>query len=745
MKLKRSLSNHTHVCAIMAFWLLLMWFLVQVGATWVRSPAVRALDPAVEGTTVHLCLFSDRELGLTATLASAALNSKHAILHAWVVTDNASAVSAASNRLGVMGLSTRLRVHPLALSAVVAQLLADGHRPVWTWPQYNSSVRNDHGGWDTAWARTTTAHPGSWDASPMHAHPLNHLRFYIPYIRELQSLDRVLFVDDDLVIQGDVAHAWRAKDVVPAGRALVGACEIWGYDKDNAAFRHRGSHSNYAHSSALPQVGRAMPDTLCSAHSASSHACVGSKFWPNLFAQAKMIGGGGQQLDLEEEIEWNFGFTLLDLETWRRVGLTRTYEAWMRANYEWHIFPETSLMYGLGIAFLAFSGRVACWSHLEMQPPFHVRDGLGYVAFVELQFSGINPADFVLAADVLHYDGWRKPWAVAGSGPDPVFSLPFRETLKGRAASEYASELVHAVMTEPMKKADDWAPFVLFSEPGSGAEALMRALDAAPRVCSSGAFDGLGRRIGFPLHVLAPRDRSPRFFDRRTPALRMPCYAGFLREWVPRVQRNYNELCGSDTVEPVVLTSLNVSRVRPHVPRLCAWVRALGGHVSGSAPLSQSQLVSEYLSRLLNGDDTLWPCRCPHDTRHFGIFFNTDWVGAQFNLGENYDSGDSAPSMWAALQATRPRVVWLTRTNPVEQILERRKLFSPGQGSEAFLDAVAQHGHEIAAEVEARERQRAYIAARLEGSGVVPLRLSSERCSSDAEECVAAVVHFLKA
>eukprot|EP00466_Bigelowiella_natans_P003839 jgi/Bigna1/131385/aug1.14_g6093 len=422
--------------------------------------------------SIHICVFSDRVEGLKCTLKSAALNAADPEkIHIWVVTDNSTAVGEAAAYLNDTGIT----IHTLQLDKVVNNLLRTGYEPVWTWDVYNSSVRDGNANWDPAWVNENTALPGVWDHSTMHMHPLNHLRFYIPYIKEFSKLDRILFMDDDLIIQGDVQQAWDAKANLTDGKVLAGACEIWKWGDATSTFEYSGKDSSYAKSSALAQVGRDIEETFCGAN--RNAWCVGSSHWENLHKRSIQING--KPFEPESQPEWNFGFVLFDLEKWKKIGLTDTYEKWMRANYDDHIFPETSLMYGLGIPFLAYYDRVQCWDDIT-EPKINIRDGFGYITYPEFQFNGLNTS-YITSGFVLHYDGWLKPWYPEA---DPIFAIPYEKTMANVRFSEYKLLLEDPITVK--QKLDLKGSFLVLSEPRAGSEWYMSVLDQNPLVCATG-------------------------------------------------------------------------------------------------------------------------------------------------------------------------------------------------------------------------------------------------------------------
>ena len=69
----------------------------------------------------------------------------------------------------------------------------------------------------------------------------------------------------------------------------------------------------------------------------------------------------GRPIALEAQKVWNFGLTRFNLTEWRRRNMTAVFQAFLAANYEHRVWPETSLSFGLGISYMAFADRVRCW------------------------------------------------------------------------------------------------------------------------------------------------------------------------------------------------------------------------------------------------------------------------------------------------------------------------------------------------------------------------------------------------
>jgi lipopolysaccharide biosynthesis glycosyltransferase len=112
---------------------------------------------------------------------------------------------------------------------------------------------------------------------------------------------------------------------------------------------------------------------------------------------------------------WNFGFSLFALDSWRALNLTVSYEKVMRESYRLHVFPETTLTFGLGAAYIAFAGAVKCWKDSHN---VKVRDGFGFVEYSSFE-QAFGDGFLATSVDVLHYTGPHKPW-------EPITTIDFR-------------------------------------------------------------------------------------------------------------------------------------------------------------------------------------------------------------------------------------------------------------------------------------------------------------------------------
>ena len=178
------------------------------------------------------------------------------------------------------------------------------------------------------------------------ASPLNFARFYLPRLLP-RGVRRVLYLDADTIVRGDLRIVWRVALSPGAVAAAV--------PRHEAHFRY----SRYA------------------------RRCA------HLFAERY----GGKQLNTSGET-FNAGVVLYDLARWEAANLTLEAEWWMGQ----HLAAPNGL-WDLGsqpILHLVLHGR---WAALPAR--WNV-DGLGRIAH-------LNP-EVLQTAQLLHWTGRRKPW-----------------------------------------------------------------------------------------------------------------------------------------------------------------------------------------------------------------------------------------------------------------------------------------------------------------------------------------------
>ncbi|XP_077223393.1 putative galacturonosyltransferase 13 [Tasmannia lanceolata] len=181
--------------------------------------------------------------------------------------------------------------------------------------------------------------------SPKYISLLNHLRIYLPEL--FPNLDKVVFLDDDVVIQRDLSPLWE----IDLDGKVNGAVETCKGKDEWVMSKHFKNYFNFSH----PLIAK--------------------------------------NLD-PEECAWAYGMNVFDLAAWRETNIRDTYHYWLKKNLNSNL-----TMWRLGTlppALIAFRGNVH-----PLNPSWHML-GLGYQNNTDLEA--------VRKAAVIHYNGQSKPW-----------------------------------------------------------------------------------------------------------------------------------------------------------------------------------------------------------------------------------------------------------------------------------------------------------------------------------------------
>ncbi|KAI5442853.1 variant 2, galacturonosyltransferase 13 [Lathyrus oleraceus] len=165
------------------------------------------------------------------------------------------------------------------------------------------------------------------------------------------NLEKVVFLDDDVVVQRDLSPLWE----IDMNGKVNGAVETCRGEDDWVMSKHLKNYFNFSH---------------------------------------PLIAG---HLD-PDECAWAYGMNVFDLRTWRTSNIRETYHSWLKENLR-----SNMTMWKLGTlppALIAFKGHV-----YPIDPAWHML-GLGYQ-------TSTNVEDVKTAA-VIHYNGQSKPWLEIG-------------------------------------------------------------------------------------------------------------------------------------------------------------------------------------------------------------------------------------------------------------------------------------------------------------------------------------------
>ncbi|KAA8547930.1 hypothetical protein F0562_004359 [Nyssa sinensis] len=176
--------------------------------------------------------------------------------------------------------------------------------------------------------------------SPKYISLLNHLRIYLPEL--FPNLDKVVFLDDDVVIQRDMSPLWE----IDLGGKVNGAVETCKGEDEWVMSKRFRNYFNFSH----PLIAKNLNPDECA---------------------------------------WAYGMNIFDLRAWRKTNIRDTYHTWLKENLKSNL-----TMWKLGTlppALIAFRGHVH-----PIDPSWHML-GLGY--------QNKTSIESVKKAAVIHYNG----------------------------------------------------------------------------------------------------------------------------------------------------------------------------------------------------------------------------------------------------------------------------------------------------------------------------------------------------
>ncbi|KAJ6802883.1 putative galacturonosyltransferase 4 [Iris pallida] len=237
-------------------------------------------DPAL----YHYALFSDNVLAASVVVNSTISHAKHPSKHVFhVVTD----------RLNYAAMRMWFLANPPGKAAIQVQnideftWLNETYSPVLK--QLGSQSMIDY------YFRThrVNADPNLKFRNPKYLSILNHLRFYLPEI--FLKLNKVVFLDDDIVVQKDLTALW---EINLQGK-VNGAVETCG-----ESFHRFDRYLNFSH----PLIAKSF----------DPHACG-----------------------------WAYGMNVFDLDEWRKQKITEVYHSWQKLNHDRTLWKLGTLPPGL--------------------------------------------------------------------------------------------------------------------------------------------------------------------------------------------------------------------------------------------------------------------------------------------------------------------------------------------------------------------------------------------------------------
>ncbi|KAG8490676.1 hypothetical protein CXB51_013880 [Gossypium anomalum] len=253
----------------------------------------------------HYALFSDNILAAAVVVNSTISHAKHPSDHVFhIVTD----------RLNYAAMRMWFLSNPPGKATIQVQNIEE-----FTWLNSSYSPVLKQLGSPSMIDYYFRAHRASSDSNlkfrnPKYLSILNHLRFYLPEI--FPKLNKVLFLDDDIVVQKDLTGLWS----LDLKGNVNGAVETCG-----ESFHRFDRYLNFSN----PLISKNF----------DPHACG-----------------------------WAYGMNIFDLSEWRRQNITEVYHRWQRLNRDRQLWKLGTLPPGL----------ITFWKRTySLDKSWHVL-GLGY-------------------------------------------------------------------------------------------------------------------------------------------------------------------------------------------------------------------------------------------------------------------------------------------------------------------------------------------------------------------------------
>ena len=281
-------------------------------------------DPAAEDPTLyHYAIFSDNVIAVSVVVRSVVMNAEEPWKHVFhVVTD----------RMNLAAMKVWFKMRPLDRGAHVEiksvedfKFLNSSYAPVLR--QLESAKLQKFYFENQAENATKDSHNLKFK-NPKYLSMLNHLRFYLPEM--YPKLNKILFLDDDVVVQKDVTGLWK----INLDGKVNGAVETC-----FGSFHRYGQYLNF------------------------SHPLIKENFNPSACA-------------------WAFGMNIFDLNAWRREKCTDQYHYWQNLNEDRTLWKLGTLPPGL----ITFYSKTK-----SLDKSWHVL-GLGYnpgVSMDEIRNAGV--------------------------------------------------------------------------------------------------------------------------------------------------------------------------------------------------------------------------------------------------------------------------------------------------------------------------------------------------------------------
>ncbi|XVE78621.1 hypothetical protein DITRI_Ditri13aG0160900 [Diplodiscus trichospermus] len=247
-------------------------------------PKAEFEDPSL----YHYAIFSDNVIAVSVVVRSVVKNAEEPWKHVFhIVTD----------RMNVAAMKVWFRMRPVEGGAHVEvkavedySFLNSSYVPVL---RQIESAKMQRFNFENKLENATKDGSNTNFRNPEHMSMLNHLRFYLPEM--FPKLHKILFLDDDVVVQKDLTGLWKI-DLAGKVNGAVETCF--------GSFHRLSQYLNF------------------------SHPLIKERFNPKACA-------------------WAYGMNIFDLDAWRREKCTETYHKWQNLNVDRTLWKSSTLPPGL--------------------------------------------------------------------------------------------------------------------------------------------------------------------------------------------------------------------------------------------------------------------------------------------------------------------------------------------------------------------------------------------------------------
>uniref|UniRef100_A0A7N0VCM1 Hexosyltransferase n=1 Tax=Kalanchoe fedtschenkoi TaxID=63787 RepID=A0A7N0VCM1_KALFE len=312
-----------------------------------QLPPPQLVPYLVDNSFYHFVLATDNVLAASVVAASLVRNSlrpEKIVLH--VITD----------RKTYSPMQAWFSLHPLGPALIEVKglhhfdWLTKGSVPVLEAMEKDLKVRSQFRGGSSAIVASENEKPQVIAAklqalSPKYNSLMNHIRIHLPEL--FPNLGKVVFLDDDVVVQTDLTPLWE----IDMKEKVNGAVETCRGDDKFVMSKTFRSYLNF------------------------SHPLIAQNFDP-------------------DECAWAYGMNIFDLRAWRKTNISQTYHHWLTQNLK----TDLSL-WQLGTL---PPGLIAFHGYVHVIDRFWHMLGLGYQ-----EDTSVAEAK---KAGVIHFNGRAKPW-----------------------------------------------------------------------------------------------------------------------------------------------------------------------------------------------------------------------------------------------------------------------------------------------------------------------------------------------